>query len=542
MTDSATPTAPAEIPANSGQRGLTLRSRLARASRSLSTVAIFAGLAGAAWWGHATGWTFPSAPAGAALDQTDDWCQAHSVPESRCIECNAKLTRPGADYGWCKRHGVAQCPLDHPDVAQLKQTPAIDPEDFERAARALALRPRVENNSRCKLYARRVQFASAEALEMAGVDIAIVARRRMVESIVANGELVYDETRTAQLSSRVAGSAALVERQAGDQVAAGDVLALVDSAEIGRAKSELLQALVQQRLKRTNLQRLRPLVENGSIPERAFREAETALEEAEIRLLTAQQALENLGLPAPVDEFDHLDARAISQRMRYLALPPDLAARMEKVSATSNLYPLRSPLEGVVVSRRLVAGETVEVGQTLFSVSDVRRMWLLVDVRQEDTPYLAMGQTVLFRPTDRRDDREIRGAVSWISTAADDRTRSLKLRVEVPNPDGRLRANTFGMGRIVLRDEPAAIVVPTEAVHSDGDCHVVFVRDKDFLKPDSPKFFHVRNVRIGVQEGGMTEIIVGVLPGEVIASKNSALLEAQLLKSNLGAGCGCCAH
>jgi cobalt-zinc-cadmium efflux system membrane fusion protein len=111
--------------------------------------------------------------------------------------------------------------------------------------------------------------------------------------------------------------------------------------------------------------------------------------------------------------------------------------------------------------------------------------------------------------------------------------------VDLPNPDGRLRANTFGTGRIVLRDEPKAIVVPSEALHWDGTCHVVFVRDKNFFQPNAPKFFHVRSVRPGVKDGEFTEIIAGLVPGEVIASKNSVILEAQLLKSNLGAGCGC---
>jgi cobalt-zinc-cadmium efflux system membrane fusion protein len=68
----------------------------------------------------------------------------------------------------------------------------------------------------------------------------------------------------------------------------------------------------------------------------------------------------------------------------------------------------------------------------------------------------------------------------------------------------------------------------------------VFVRDKDFFKPDAPKIFYVRDVRLGVKDGDHTEIIAGLLPGEVIANKNSVILEAQLLKSGLGAGCGCC--
>jgi cobalt-zinc-cadmium efflux system membrane fusion protein len=113
------------------------------------------------------------------------------------------------------------------------------------------------------------------------------------------------------------------------------------------------------------------------------------------------------------------------------------------------------------------------------------------------------------------------------------------VRATLENLDGELRANTFGTGRIVLREEPRAIVVPNEAIHWDGDCSIVFVRDKNWFQKDAPKFFHVRKVRLGVREDGATEIIAGLLPGEVIASKNSYVLQAQLLKSNLGAGCGC---
>jgi hypothetical protein len=69
---------------------------------------------------------------------------------------------------------------------------------------------------------------------------------------------------------------------------------------------------------------------------------------------------------------------------------------------------------------------------------------------------------------------------------------------------------------------------------------VVFVRDKGyFAKPDSPKVFHIRTVRLGARSDKTTEIIVGVLPGEVVATKGSDVLRAELLKNNLGEGCTC---
>ena len=509
--------------------------------RGLPTAIVVAVMGAIAFWGYRTDWTIPSFATltGKELAAADDWCQEHNVPESQCIECNAELVPPLKDYGWCKVHGVAQCPLEHPDVAQLATTPTIVPADLARAARALALLPRAENSSRCQLHDRRIQFTSAADVDMAGIDIAVVQTRPIVEAAAANGEVVYDQTHTAHLASRVSGAVSSVQRQVGDHVHQGEVLALIDSADIGRAKSEFTQALAEVRLKQTNVERIKPLADVGTIPGRQFRETEAALQAARIHLRSTQQTLANLGLPVKVEQLLSLDGDAIANEIQFLGLPAETTASLPAGTATSNLFPLRSPLDGVVVDCQVVPGEVVDASTMLYQVSDVSRLWLMLDVRQEDAKYVALGQQVLFRAGESRDDEQITGAVNWISTSADDQTRTVKVRVELPNADGRLRANTFGSGRIVLREEPRAIVAPNEAIHSDGCCSVVFVRDKNYLKDGAPKFFHIRKVRLGFKDDEVTEIIAGLLPGEVIAGKNSTVLEAQLLKGNLGAGCGC---
>jgi cobalt-zinc-cadmium efflux system membrane fusion protein len=518
--------------------------------KAIPTIAIAGLLAGLAYWGHASDWTLPKFSAltgggGATGNQCqpgeEGWCKEHNVPEAECIECNAKLIEPQTDYGWCPEHGISQCPLHHPEVAQLKTIPTVSEADIERANKSLALLPRPENGSRCKHYQRRIQFASVEAIDKAGIDIAVAQESPILEAISANGEVLYDQTHLARLTSRVVGTVWRVEKQVGAAVRKSDILALVDSAQVGRSKSDFLQAISQLRLAETNFERLQPLARDGAVAGKLVREAEAALQEAQIKLLGAQQALVNLGLPVAADEFSSLNTQQIAQQIQFLGLPAALTAEFEKDATTSNLLPLRSPLDGVVVDCKVVAGETVDANAAIFSVADLRRMWLVLDVRQEDVGQLSLGQSVLFKPTNGKTGQETKGAIAWISTAADDKTRTVKVRVELPNTDGRLRANTFGSGRIVLREESRAIVIPTEAVHTDGDCHIVFVRDKDFLREGAPKFFHVREVRLGVRDGDSTEIIVGLLPGEVIASKNSMVLEAQLLKSNLGEGCACCA-
>ena len=129
--------------------------------------------------------------------------------------------------------------------------------------------------------------------------------------------------------------------------------------------------------------------------------------------------------------------------------------------------------------------------------------------------------------------------MTFISPSVDEQTRTIKVRAVLGDKDRALKANSFGAGWVVLREEPKAVTVPLDALQWEGDCHVVFVRDKNFLKDGSLKVFHIRQVRVGAKSDQHVELLAGVLPGEVVATRGSAAMKAQLLKSSLGAGCGC---
>ena len=121
-------------------------------------------------------------------------------------------------------------------------------------------------------------------------------------------------------------------------------------------------------------------------------------------------------------------------------------------------------------------------------------------------------------------------------------TRTVKVRVELPN-DGRPIAGQYvwhGPDRAARGAE--GVVVPSEAVHWDGDLQCRVCARQEFLQQDSAKVLPRSKRAAGSEGGRRTEIIAGLLPGEVIASKNSVVLEAQLLKSNLGAGAAAAGH
>jgi multidrug efflux pump subunit AcrA (membrane-fusion protein) len=511
---------------------------LSSVRRHIPTLAVTAALVGLGFYGHYSDWKVPrfSALAGNGAAARDDWCEEHGVPESQCVECRPDLLPQGTDFGWCKEHGVHDCPLCHAEVAQLKQTPVVADADRQRAERALASAPRPENNPVCKNYRRRIQFASLAAVKKAGVDVGLADRQPVVESVAANGQVTYDQTRFASLSSRLPGTVWRVEKNVGDRAGAGEVLALVDAAEVGRAKTELIQALAQEELQRKTVRRLETLSSQGVVAGRQAQTAQTEYVQARARLLSAQQALANLGLSVNIEQLRGFADEKLAQHLLHLGLSDNPIQHLRPDETTANLLPMKAPLDGVIVARHVVAGEVVDASRVLFQVADTRRMWLTLNVSVEDAGKLSLGQPVRFRPDGNRD--EVSGKLVWISTTADPQTRTVTARAELPNLNGQLRNETFGAGRIILREERDAIVVPNEAIHWDGCCNVVFVRDKGYFdKPDSPKVFHIRTVRPGAKNGKVTEIIAGVLPGEVVATKGSDVLRAELLKNSLGEGC-----
>lgn len=368
-----------------------------------------------------------------------------------------------------------------------------------------------------------VEFDSAEAAEKAGIDIIPAWKSAVTEAVNASGEVLFDPSRVTRVSARASGTAWQVFKAAGDPVQVGDVLALVNSAEVGKAKAEFQQALATARLKQKAVDNLGAA--GTGVAEQRRREAEAASKDAEVRLLAAGQALSNLGLQVKAADYRALPLDEVVKRMRLLGVPEQTAG-VDADAATANLLPVRSTLGGVVLTANLVAGEAAESGKALFVVVDPSRLWLTLHVSAEDAPRVAVGQAVHFRPDGAA--REVSGKLTWMGTSADETTRTVPVRVELENRDGQLRSGSLGRGRIVLREEPEALVVPADAVQSVDGSAVVFVRDPDFLKPSGRKAFTLRAVQTGARDGGNVEVARGLAAGEVVATRGSGLLLSEI--------------
>jgi membrane fusion protein, heavy metal efflux system len=365
-----------------------------------------------------------------------------------------------------------------------------------------------------------VHFDSAEAVERNGIKTAEVTKRTISVTLAANGSIEYDRTRLAHLSTRAPGNVWKVYKQVGDSVRKGDVLGLVDAAEVGRAKAEFLQAFHQMALRSKEVERQRQMP--SALPDLQFRQLQTALSEARIRAFNAQQTLVNLGLPIRADELGDISEEELSRRVRFLGLPDAIVRTLDPVTTTANLIPLLAPFDGIVIRCEMVAGEVVRTEQPQFSVADLRRLWVLLDVRQEDIGQVDKGQRMTFKPDGMP---QTAGVVSWISTEVDEKTRTVRVRADVDNRSGQLRAHSFGLGRIFVTERSQALTVPSDAVQADGTDQVVFVRGEDGLT------FAPRPVRVGMRNHEYTEIVDGLRPGEIVVTTGSHLLKSAGFKN-----------
>lgn len=261
----------------------------------------------------------------------------------------------------------------------------------------------------CPLDRTRVRLASAEIPEQMGLRVVPVERRPLPAVVTAPAELQYDETRVARLSGRAAGSVVRVEKQVGDPVAEGEVVALIDAAAVGKAKADFLEAIAQLDLRTKAVEQLQ--ASSGAVAGARIQEAESAVREARVRVLGFQQALVNLGLPVKYDELRKLKPEDQTPRIRLAGLPERYLKTLDPDLTSTNLLPVVAPFAGVVVERDVVPGAVVDPARTLFVVADVSRLWAVADVRAEDADQVVVGQALTFR-ADGHPDESVAGPLA----------------------------------------------------------------------------------------------------------------------------------
>jgi cobalt-zinc-cadmium efflux system membrane fusion protein len=511
-----------------------------RAWLALFGVVVVVGCVAAAAWLRpdlVPAWArFGPAKAGASAD-SGLFCDEHGVPEKFCTLCHPELEKT---LLLCKEHGDIPediCTLCHPEVAEkhgIKPCEHGLPKHFcvqctgePHASNAVddgwcAAHNRPEatceeceegkpkladgEGATCRNPLPLVRFASAELAETVGVETAEAKEEQHDHFLGANAETDYDANRYAEVSPRVSGFLREVRADLGKAVEAGEVLAVVDSAEVSAAKSQYLSAEAALKLARDTFDRTQSLAQSNAVAPKDLTQALATYNQAEAAMLDARQKLRNFGFAEGE------------------------LARILRDRDTGSELPIVSPIAGTVVVRHAVRGEAVQATSQLFAVSDMSTMWLWVDVYEADIGSISTGQEVAFTISGT-EGPPFPGRVTWVGTEVNDRTRTTRVRADLANPDGRLRANQFGRAQVRVGPEHDALVVPKDAVQRKDGVDVVFLPVAD------GRYRPQRVVTKASAKKGHVEITWGLKPGDRVVTTGAFLLKTEITKGAIGAGC-----
>ena len=347
-----------------------------------------------------------------------------------------------------------------------------------------------------------VVHLSEEAQKASGIEIMAAALEPFSAPIEATAAIELDGDRVAKISARSSGRLVKIVASQGDAVKTGQALAWFDSPELGQAWAEYAKAKGRAVLARKNLEREETLFSKKISPEKDVIKARQDLAEAEADLTFAQEKFHLLGID--VEQFEN--------------------------KQSGNQHPLiamTSPISGSVIERTATQGEVVSPEKPLFTVADLSRLWVIIDIYEKDLGRVKSGTAVKVSTTAYA-EKSFRGFISYLGEVMDEKSRTVKARVEVENANRLLKPGMFATVTIdakgVQTDE--AVIIPEEAVFLDGSKNYVFIQT-------APEKFEMREVAVGRTLGKRLEVIRGLDKGEPVAVKGAFILKSELKKSEL---------
>ena len=357
---------------------------------------------------------------------------------------------------------------------------------------------------------------TSETSQNPTIQTEVVAPRLIAGAIHATGKILVSEDRVAAIGPVHEGRLVRLYAGQGSVVKKGQKLADLQSADIDEAEADYLKALAEYenarrtseaevKLAQQTYDRTKMLFEKTIAPGKALQSAEHDLQVAraaaessvastKAALTAARHRLMILGLK----ESD----------MTALANKPDFAA----------VFTLTSPISGTVVERNATVGATVGSDANVFKIVDISSVWIDGNVFEKDLARVRLGQQVNVSVT-AFPGSIFAGKVIFVSTIVDPDTRSVKVRTEVPNREGRLKPDMFANVEIITDVNRTAISIPQSALLNDGGQSIVFVA--------AGSGFEKRTVALGIHSDDRVEIISGLKAGDKVVIKGNYLLLQQ---------------
>lgn len=330
-----------------------------------------------------------------------------------------------------------------------------------------------------------VHLTAAEERAL-GVVYLTVGREDLTRTIRTVGQITAPEPTIADVTPKIAGFVEeLFVDYTGESVRQGDPLLSIYSPVMVAAQEELLTA-----------RRMIARVDSAASPE-AWRNARAMLE-------------------------------AVRRRLAYWDITESQIARIEESGEVSKALTLVAPFNGIVLEKNVVEGQHVMSGARLYRIADLTQVWVEGDVFEQDMQFVTVGAQAHIEVA-AYPGRHIMGRVSFVYPTVNERSRTNRVRVTVPNRDLQLKPGMFAtiyFDATIGRD---VIAVPMDAVIVTGQRNLVFVREDDGM-------LHPRQVVLGARAGDRVRVLQGLEAGDVIVGSANFLVDAESRLASTGGG------
>jgi cobalt-zinc-cadmium efflux system membrane fusion protein len=334
------------------------------------------------------------------------------------------------------------------------------------------------------------------AVRLGGIEVGVV-ESITTSALAVTGSITFDAARVSHVGSRSDGRIVAVQSDLGARVERGQAMAILESVEVGKIRAEEREAEALLKIAQENYAREQRLAAQGISSRKELLEAEAQLRRAEAALHSAEDRLEVLGA-----SHDH---------------------------GAGGRFTLVAPFAGVVVARAASLGEMATPTDTLFTVADLSEVWIELDIFERDLARVRPGQSVSVMVT-AYPGRSFPGRIVYVGDVLDPAKRTVRARVEIPNPVGALKPGMFATANIqVGGGGPPLAVVPQKALQTLEGRRVVFVPG------DAPGEFRVVTVEVGQTiDGDRVVILSGIAPGSRVVTAGAFALRSELSKGEIG--------
>jgi membrane fusion protein, heavy metal efflux system len=350
-----------------------------------------------------------------------------------------------------------------------------------------------------------------------GIVVQPVEAQQIPRELTVAGQVQMDEQHTSHLGTIADGRITEVDVLPGAAVRVGQKLGDLHSHMVHETVGALMQAFA-------DIDRQRSAVTYATQAQERYHHLYSiqaaSLEESQRSDQDLKQAQKML-----------VDAET-TMRMEREHLSELLQVEPESLTPT-NLYdkeliPIRSPIDGVVLMRNVTVGQVVATGYEAFVVSNLHTVWVTASVNEKDLPLLRVGVSADV-VSQAYPGQTFHGRVGMVGDELDPQTRTVPVRIVLPNPATQLRPGMFASAHITESETRDALFVPEDALQDINGMRVVFTTTDGST-------FHAKTVNIGTRSQGKVEIVDGLTPQDRVVVKGAFMVKAEMLKGTMGEG------